>query len=97
MLKIRFLKKVKKKIISFGKSKEILCPWWESNQGPMALQTRTQTTTPWRKLKILAIFHQYILNICKNQLSLKKTTTPQTYFGLYNMGSEMHSFSATVI
>ena len=96
MLEIRFLKKVKK-IISFSKRKEFSCPWWESNQGPKAPQSRALTTRPRRKLDNLAIFHQYILNICKNQLTLKKTTAPQTHFGLYNMGLEMHSFSATVI
>ena len=61
------------------------------------LQSSALTTRPWRNLKNPAMFHHYFSNIGKNQLTPKKTTAPETHFGLYNMGSEMHSLSATVI
>ena len=95
MLKVRFLKKVKK--IKFLQKIQFLFAWQGSNPGPLAPQSNALTTIPWRKLEIAAIFHLYISNICKNQLTLKKTTASQTNFGFTNTGSKMLRFRGRAI
>ena len=96
MLKVRFLKKVKK-IQSFSKSKYFLCSQWDSNLGPLAHQSSVLPTRPWRLIENLAIFQLYISICWKNQLTLKKTTASQTHFGFTNIVSGMHISRAIAI
>ena len=60
-----------KKITRFSKKKEN-CPLRDSNPGPLICQSRAISEDHGGELKYLAIFHVYISNAWKNQLTLKK-------------------------
>ena len=71
---------------------DILCPKGESNPGPLACQSRALPQDHRGWWENVTIFHRYISNAWKNQLTLKKTATCQTHFGFTNMGSNMYQF-----
>ena len=90
VLKINFSKMPKK--VKVSPKVDILCPKGESNPGPLACQSRALPQDHGGWWENLAIFHRYISNGWKNQLTLKKTATCQTHFGFTNMGSNMYQF-----
>ena len=89
VLKVNFQKNLEK-IKIFSKSKFFLKSLVrDSNQGPPACQSRALPQDHGGWWENQAIFHRYVSNAWKNQLTLKKTATCQTHFGFTNMGSNM--------